>query len=516
MELTGIGAENKEAFAPLMCGLSLRDHSLAVGAVVDDEPAGVVLYNELGGALMTEYIYVVTKFRRRGVGRALIERVTEALGDARPVAVHANYPEQCASLQAFFLALGFKIYRDGRAFKTTAKAFLDSPSFKRLIEGEPAVRVMQTLYLSDGERKILKKGMDAEDLDPAILDDTALSDTFSLVTINAKTAKPVACILCEERGDQIAVLYLVNFSHDSRQLVDLFHGFHDAVLREGKEGAELLFVTMDARMEKLLKSLTGAPDALTDAGNVISAVWMPSLSGGDSDTAVSVNLSAQLLPGGTSAEKTADEASLFAVQALSKTQRTKRGRKFERRAALQVRMRRLMPQFYDSIFVPKDTALTYSDEKREDCIRLLQDLLELDPARFDYASDEAFADTEVPDGFIERFSTLRSFKHVDEILACCAEDERIASDVPELKARAALITEILTDYDNRMLLLQSPYYALLAGRDFDSVPTMELLKRRGQTEDPNAREYLDRILAWRERGGFGRGVSAADRLAELL
>ena len=73
MEFTKIVKENRDAFQPLLFGAELSDYAFALGAVEEDEAAGVVLFNYLDDALMLDYIYVSDKVRRRGIGTALVE-----------------------------------------------------------------------------------------------------------------------------------------------------------------------------------------------------------------------------------------------------------------------------------------------------------------------------------------------------------------------------------------------------------------------------------------------------------
>ena len=72
-ELTSIGEENREAFEALMNGLDISDYEICIGAISDDEAAGVAFYNTVGDALMLDYIYVAPSHRRQGIGRSLVE-----------------------------------------------------------------------------------------------------------------------------------------------------------------------------------------------------------------------------------------------------------------------------------------------------------------------------------------------------------------------------------------------------------------------------------------------------------
>ena len=124
------------------------------------------------------------------------------------------------------------------------------------------------------ELSVLKEAMDQEELDPAILTDKRLSTALSIATLDGKTGKPVSCLLCEHDRDQIVVLYLVNFSRDADNLLDLFRSFSEAVESEALLDADILFVTMNDSMLKFVQKLLPPEDAPVSEGNVVSGIRM--------------------------------------------------------------------------------------------------------------------------------------------------------------------------------------------------------------------------------------------------
>jgi hypothetical protein len=150
--------------------------------------------------------------------------------------------------------------------------------------------------------------------------------------------------------------------------------------------------------------------------------------------------------------------------------------------------------------------------------RVLNRLDNLDFSQFDYKSNEAFAMGKAEKSFAARFSTLRYFSHCVTMLD---EMEKAGVEMPKnakaLRVKAEFIKEILADYENRALLIQSPFFALLASRDFDSFSVQELEMRRDRTSDALAKEYLDNVIKQkRAKGGFERGASAEAILQKKL
>jgi hypothetical protein len=149
---------------------------------------------------------------------------------------------------------------------------------------------------------------------------------------------------------------------------------------------------------------------------------------------------------------------------------------------------------------------------------VLNRLDNLEFSQFDYKSNEAFAMGKAEKSFAARFSTLRYFSHCVTMLD---EMEKAGVKMPEnakaLRVKAEFIKEILADYENRALLIQSPFFALLASRDFDSFSVQELEMRRDRTSDALAKEYLDNVIKQkRAKGGFERGASAEAILQKKL
>ena len=276
MELTGIGFENVEAFLPLMPSgtVNVTDYRVAIGAIEDDKAVGVALYNDLGDALMLDYIYVDPEYRRRGIGTALIEDFLKEIQGTGAVALHTNYPEKSAELHQFFEAKKFRLFRDGISWRIPVEALLNSKSLEKLLKTPSKNKVLTLGSLNRHEQQILRKAMAKEKLDPSIVGDSSLFDPLSLVTINLEKDAPMACIFSQKSRSEISVLYLVNFTKDPMQLVDLFRAFKDVVEKESYEDNDLLLVTMDAGMEKFVKSIVGSEDKLINEGNVVSGIRM--------------------------------------------------------------------------------------------------------------------------------------------------------------------------------------------------------------------------------------------------
>ena len=162
--------------------------------------------------------------------------------------------------------------------------------------------------------------------------------------------------------------------------------------------------------------------------------------------------------------------------------------------------------------------LADEEQKTKGYLEVLKDFEKLDLSKFDYKDNNEFINNE-DKSFVKRYSELRAFSHVPEIL----EDIKDRWSQPGLmkkkqmyEAKAATVKEILADYEMRMIMLQSPYFTLLAGKDMASFSEKDIKERMKKTEDPLIRAYLGRVLDKREMKGFGRGKKADKIFEEKL
>lgn len=272
MELTGIGEKNEKAFAPLCNGRRISDYDFAVGAIEDGCAAGVALFDCMGEALMLDYIYVPASFRRRGIASAMVEGFLDEISASPMAALHINYPEKSEELHGFALSLGFKLYRDGEAYRVPARNLLESAALDKMLKGKKAGRAVSISDLTVQDKKHIKAALDKENLDEAIIDDPALSPELSFVVKDPQSGQPAVLLLCEKGEGITALQYLINFTDNVRLTVDAIRELRDAALEQGLEDNDLIFVTMSDDMRKLVTTLVEDKESLTPEGSVISGI----------------------------------------------------------------------------------------------------------------------------------------------------------------------------------------------------------------------------------------------------
>gem|GEM_PF-3757883 len=145
-----------------------------------------------------------------------------------------------------------------------------------------------------------------------------------------------------------------------------------------------------------------------------------------------------------------------------------------------------------------------------DMLTYIQDA---DMTQFAYRDDASFIA-----GFAKKYEALKAFADGEKIVEFLkttnngkfvyvsknGQREEANADKEVILAKSALAKELLADYEGRMRIIQSPYYALFAGKDFEklSKQRIESMKKIGDEDDAKTtalNEYLDFVIAWKEK-----------------
>ena len=152
-------------------------------------------------------------------------------------------------------------------------------------------------------------------------------------------------------------------------------------------------------------------------------------------------------------------------------------------------------------------------------VKVLEKFAELDLNKFNYKSDEEFAKDEGENSFTQRYAELKAYSHAASMLRIVDNaskndgmelPESISENMDLLHRKARVLQDILLDYNNRAMLLQSPYYVLLGGKDLDGLSSDDLRVRIGRTDDKAAKMYMQLIIDQRSLKGFAKGKKAEE------
>ena len=176
----------------------------------------------------------------------------------------------------------------------------------------------------------------------------------------------------------------------------------------------------------------------------------------------------------------------------------------------------------DVAFLQDWSALLYSETQDHDRFSVLADIfseevskqkqaagemaeriLSLDMSDFDYKDDQEFLRKISEKDVYKKLCAMSDAWKIVGILDNGLPDARIT----KLKSRIMTLQDIREDYENRLTILQSPYYALLLSSDKEDVKYKRL--REAMADDPASMAYFTAVEK-RPVLKFGKGKSAKE------
>ncbi|MCR5655256.1 MAG: hypothetical protein K6G07_06425 [Lachnospiraceae bacterium] len=190
----------------------------------------------------------------------------------------------------------------------------------------------------------------------------------------------------------------------------------------------------------------------------------------------------------------------------------------------QNRKARALPpgQIYKGLMKDEETSgLMLSD--------MLTYLQNADMTEFAYRDDASFLHD-----YAKKYEKLKAFADAEKIIAYLkshnngkfVSKDGLNGGVDEAKTvilgKAAVAKELLSDYEGRMHIMQSPYYALFAGKDFEKLTTARIRGMKREVivngKDFSAlNDYLDSVIAWKnKKANSYKGVDIAAKVTEKM
>ena len=136
------------------------------------------------------------------------------------------------------------------------------------------------------------------------------------------------------------------------------------------------------------------------------------------------------------------------------------------------------------------------------------EILASDITVFEYKNDKDFLSK-----FKDQYKKLCAFANSQKIIDML--DDGVPSErICALRAKVAALNDIREDYENRMQIMQSPYYALLMESDLED-EKFEKLKEEALKNNPVAARYFE-ALDKKEKLRFSKGKSANEIMLDHL
>ena len=135
MEFTKIGEKNIDGFRDI---LFLENHTsgvplLMLGAIEDDRPVGAAVLEADGQVSRLISIYVERPYRKRGVGAALVQKLSDFSKESGFVAMETEFTST-QDLQGFFEQAGFKLFSGNEVLYLPMDQVINTNRFHSFLE----------------------------------------------------------------------------------------------------------------------------------------------------------------------------------------------------------------------------------------------------------------------------------------------------------------------------------------------------------------------------------------------
>lgn len=234
----------------------MYDGVCAFGAFNDDtdELVGVAVFTEEENAKLLS-IAVAEKYRKQGVGKAMVGRIGELLSEAGAVGVECLISEGSEedSLEgdaAIFLShCGFKAVGSYSDFSLTLSSAKENPDLKSIIESGPKEGFEAAPEQGSEEAGLLMGFLPIEP------EEGVLEYSPSFSTVYKKNGKIMGCFLVSEEGNS----FLVNMFHLTVRNLGLLKTMAVrsllAISDSFGEAAELRFMAVTEKAEEVYRKL---------------------------------------------------------------------------------------------------------------------------------------------------------------------------------------------------------------------------------------------------------------------
>ena len=156
-----------------------------------------------------------------------------------------------------------------------------------------------------------------------------------------------------------------------------------------------------------------------------------------------------------------------------------------------------------------------SKKKSEyDTSGLFSTLIDADLTEFEYKSDKEFTNN-----LAQKMAKLRALSHTERLLkemeADKAQGAVLGDQLLQARKKIEMIKYIKEDYDNRIKMMSSKFYVLLAEDDVTGQSIKNIEKLNLKNADDGFKEYTNAVINLKKNKYFGKGVKLSDYTKEM-
>ena|GEM_PF-5449240 len=252
MTLTKVGESNKKAFEPLLFGLDpTQKNRIALGVLISKMPVGIGVFDLDGSVVTITHLYVLEKYRRKGVGTEIINGFLQDAAAYSYFAASADYISDPAT-NRFFEKQDFSVIEEDPLFAIPLKGLVSGTVMKFLSLGKEKRTVLSVAELSGMQMRGLNTELVQNDLDPEALF-MGINKELSLVLFDKEGRKPLSLVVVDDVDRDVCIRYICNFTNNPANIRMILYRLGKIIKKTcDTETGNLLFVIVDPAMEKLV------------------------------------------------------------------------------------------------------------------------------------------------------------------------------------------------------------------------------------------------------------------------
>lgn len=269
MTITRIEKKNEAFFAPLFleaAGQNGRD-ILRIGAVEDGKACAAASFELNGMTAAITSLFVAPAFRRRGLGRAMIETFGILAAGTQVTSLTTSFiPESKDGLTDFFEAEGFELFGGSPSFVVSYEDAKNADSLKKyLLKADQKGVVLSYAELSDLQKHELDRNV--RPYGAALSEITVGSFSPELSFAFFKNGAIAAALFCSEPERQINIDFLFSHLSTAGPTLAMIQRLADCLEKREKKPEKLVFLASNPVVPAIAEELFG-PRAHADGAAV--------------------------------------------------------------------------------------------------------------------------------------------------------------------------------------------------------------------------------------------------------
>ncbi len=243
-------------------GYPIEGERIDLGLIEDDKAAGTAVLSLAGDEAVLHTIYISPSYRRKGLGRSLLENIIMFSRAAGARFITADYLRQDDDIEAFLLSLGFFLVYEPSVCTFTLEEVKKSQFSEEWIFGKEYPGTVLSLSEADrnGTNAVLKF-LEEGGYPVNALKNHALLKDISLSVFD-KHEEVAAAVLCSGAEDRIIIDFLHSRDNAYKQLMLLIRAFFEAVENKGYGSNPMVFQAVNPMSLSITEKLIGkTPEA---------------------------------------------------------------------------------------------------------------------------------------------------------------------------------------------------------------------------------------------------------------